>query len=252
MPPVKAFSLALLAWIGTVGSPLPAAAEQAAPRELVVVHAPKALTLDPAHIYTTMESELATGLYEGLASYHPLTMEPVPGTASGWEVSRSRTVYRFRLREEALFSNGDPVRAQDFRDSWLRAIDPATQAEYSFLFDVIKGARAYRNGEQVEVGIRVVSDKILEVELEKPAGHFLKLLCHMAFSPVHASYLKKPGWDEEGRLFGNGPYSLVERSDRELLLVKNRLYWDARRVELDAIRIRLLDDPAAVSREFIR
>src|SRR5512137_1799246 len=109
------------------------------PQELDIAYAPKKLTLDPAHIYTTMESELAAALYEGLASYHPLTLQPVPGVAADWEVNRARTVYRFRLREDALYSNGDPVRAQDFRDSWMRVIDPQTHAEYSFLFDVIKG-----------------------------------------------------------------------------------------------------------------
>jgi peptide/nickel transport system substrate-binding protein/oligopeptide transport system substrate-binding protein len=220
------------------------------PRELVAAYAPKKLTLDPVHIYTTMESELATALYEGLASYHPLTLQPVPGVAADWEVSRDRTVYRFRLREEALYSNGDPVRAQDFRDSWMRAIDPATQAEYSFLFDVIKGARAYRNGQKAEVGIRVISDRILEVELEKPAGHFLKLLCHMAFAPVHPGYFGKEGWDAGERLIGNGPFFLAGRGPQELHLEKNRLYWDAKNVELDAVRIRLMGDPAEVSREF--
>jgi peptide/nickel transport system substrate-binding protein/oligopeptide transport system substrate-binding protein len=222
----------------------------AQPQELVIVHSPKQLILDPAHIYTTMESELSTALYEGLLSYHPLTMEPVLGVARDWEVSPDLTRYRFTLREEALFSNGDPLLARDFRDSWMRVIDPKTQAEYSFLFDVIKGARAYRNGQKVEVGIRVVSDRVLEVELEKPAGHFLKLLCHMAFSPLHSRYREREGWDTEPYLIGNGPYFLAERSAGELLLKKNRLYWDAKKVELDAVRIRLMDDPAEVSREF--
>jgi peptide/nickel transport system substrate-binding protein/oligopeptide transport system substrate-binding protein len=231
-------------------APLSLPAQQAEQRELVAAYAPKKLTLDPVHIYTTMESELATALYEGLASYHPLSLQPVPGVASSWEVNRAKTVYRFRLRDDALFSNGDPVRAQDFRDSWMRAIDPATRAEYSFLFDVIKGARAWRNGQKGEVGIRVVSEKLLEVELEKPAGHFLKLLCHMAFAPLHPSYRQRSGWDSEPQLIGNGPFFLARREERELTLQKNRLYWDAKNVELDAVRIRLMDDPVEASREF--
>src|SRR4030042_361736 len=191
-------------------------AQESETRELVAAYAPKKLTLDPVHIYTTMESELATALYEGLAGYHPLTLQPVPGVAASWELSPDKTVYRFRLREEALYSNGDPVRAQDFHDSWMRAIDPATQAEYSFLFDVIKGARAWRSGQKGEVGIRVISDRLLEVELEKPAGHFLKLTCHMAFAPVHPSYFGKNHWDGGERLIGNGPFFLAGRSPQEL------------------------------------
>jgi oligopeptide transport system substrate-binding protein len=230
-------------------SPQPAPRESE-PRELVAAYAPKKVTLDPAHIYTTMESELATALYEGLASYHPLSLQPVPGAAADWDVNRAKTVYRFRLREEAMFSNGDPVRAQDFRDAWMRAIDPATRAEYSFLFDVIKGARAWRNGQKGEVGIRVVSDKLLEVELEKPAGHFLKLLCHTAFAPLHPSYLNRTGWDASPSLIGNGPFFLAGRSAQGLHLEKNRLYWDAKNVELDSVRVRFFGDPAEASREF--
>ena len=59
--------------------------------------------------------------------------------------ARSRTFY---LRPDALFSNGDRVRAQDFVASWLRMIEPANNAEYSFFYDVIKGAHAYRTGAQ--------------------------------------------------------------------------------------------------------
>jgi len=88
------------------------------------------------------------------------------------------------------------------------------------------------------------------VELEKPAGHFLKLLCHMAFAPLHPSYLGRKGWDAESRLIGNGPYFLDGRGPLELRLKKNLLYWDARNVELDTVRIRLMGDAAEVSREF--
>ncbi|GAH92073.1 unnamed protein product, partial [marine sediment metagenome] len=49
--------------------------------EFVVVYSPKKLVLDPLHIYTTMESELSTALYEGLLTYHPFTLAPIPGVA---------------------------------------------------------------------------------------------------------------------------------------------------------------------------
>ena len=222
------------------------------PKELVVVYSPKEVELDPRHIYTTMESELSTALYEGLLSYHPFSLVPVPGVAYEWEISRDKTVYRFSLREDAAFSSGDPVTAEDFRASWLRVLDPQAQAEYSFLFDVIQGARRYRLGQGTagEVGIRAVSDKLLEVRLERPAGHFLKLLCHMSFAPIHPSYREREGWSTASTLIGNGPYYLYERSDFELVLRKNRLYWDARRVDLDGIRVRFMGDPAAISEGF--
>ena len=71
----------------TLPSLTPLIAQDTESRELVAAYAPKKLTLDPVHIYTTMESELATALYEGLASYHPLSLQPVPGLAAGWGAS---------------------------------------------------------------------------------------------------------------------------------------------------------------------
>jgi peptide/nickel transport system substrate-binding protein/oligopeptide transport system substrate-binding protein len=225
--------------------------EQEQPSEFVLVYSPKTLVLDPRHIYTTMESELSTGIYEGLLSYHPFSLEPIPAVASDWKISPDRTVYTFALRETARFSNGDPVQAQDFLDSWLRILEPGAGAEYSFLFDIIKGARDYRLGREVEeLGIRVVSPRRLEVELERPASHFLKILCHMTFAPVHSSYREREGWDRDSTLIGNGPFYIHERSPSELVLKKNKLYWDAGRVELETLRVRFMDDPEAISQAF--
>jgi len=248
---LKRLLLAALALL-TVVTALSAQEERPAePREFVLVYSPKNLVLDPRHIYTTMESELSTGIYEGLLSYHPFSLEPVPAVASQWKISPDRKVYTFTLRENARFSNGDPVQAQDFRDSWLRVLEPGADAEYSFLFDIIKGARDYRLGREVEdLGIRVISPTKLEVELERPASHFLKILCHMTFAPVHSSYRDREGWDREETLIGNGPYYIYERTADELVLKKNQLYWDASRVELDSLRVRFMDDPAAISRGF--
>jgi oligopeptide transport system substrate-binding protein len=243
---------ALLAAVSGYGQAEQDEAEQ--PKELVIVFSPKEVELDPLHIYTTMESELSTGLYEGLLAYHPFSLQPVPGVAYDWEISGDKTLYRFLLREDAVFSNGDPVTARDFRESWLRILDPDAAAEYSFLFDVIQGARSYRlgRGSREDVGIRAVSDKVLEVKLEKPAAHFLKLLCHMSFAPIHESYRDREDWDGDSTLIGNGPYYLHERSRFELVFRKNKLYWDADRVALDAIRVRFMEDPAAISEGFNR
>ena len=231
-------------------NPFISAQDQDNEQEFVVVYSPKKLVLDPLHIYTTMESELSTALYEGLLTYHPFTLAPIPGVAGRWEEADNGRIYRFYLREDALYSNGDPVNAGNFKDSWLRILDPGANAEYSFLFDVIQGARAYRMGENPELGIRVISEKILEVELEKPASHFLKLLCHLSFVPIHPNYLNKKNWDSAQSFVSNGPFYIVQRSDRELILRKNNLYWDRKNVEIDKIRVRFMEDAAEISRDY--
>ncbi len=107
---------------------------------------PQSLSLDPLHTFTSFESQFYTAIYEGLVVADPQTLEPVPGVARSWESSENGKVWTFHLRPDALFSNGDRVRARDFVASWLRMIDPANNAEYSFFYDVIKGAHAYRTG----------------------------------------------------------------------------------------------------------
>jgi oligopeptide transport system substrate-binding protein len=225
----------------------------AAVRELVVAYSPKKVNLDPLHTFTAMESQLFTALYEGLLINDPSTLEPVAGVAESWEASEKGRIWRFTLRAGAAYSNGDPVRAGDFVDSWLRMLNPDNRAEYSFLFDVIKGARAYRSGlvrDAKTVGVRAISDGVLEVELEKPAAHFLKLLCHISFLPLHPSLLKGTDWNDAATVIGNGPFTLVKRTDAEMVLDRNARYWDAKNLGLDRIRIRFLDDASLATDQY--
>jgi peptide/nickel transport system substrate-binding protein/oligopeptide transport system substrate-binding protein len=236
-------------------APVAGFAEEGEPVELVMAASRKSVTLDPLHTYTAFESQLFTALYEGLLSADPVTLAPRPGIASSWTVSDDRRTYRFILRPDSGYSNGDRVTAQDFADSWLRMIDPAAKAEYSYLFDVIKGVHAWRTGQlkdRKQLGFRAVSDRLLEVELEQPAAHFLVLLTHIAFVPVHRSLIAAGGpWDDARTLVSDGPFHLVSRSADEMVLAKNPRYWDARNVELDRIRVRFYDDPTAATEDYL-
>jgi oligopeptide transport system substrate-binding protein len=207
---------------------------------------PPRINLNPLYTFTSTEAQLYTALYEGLVTYHPFTLEPVPAVAEFWELIEDRRVYRFLIREEARYWNGDKVEAEHFRASWLKLIDPETAGEYGSLIDVIKGARDYRlgiNTDPESVAIRVPEPGILEVELERPAPHFLKVLCHHSFSPVHPKMLELDDWTDLNTVLGNGPFTLTSSSDQEMVLTKNQLYWDAGSVKLNGIRILYRDDP---------
>jgi oligopeptide transport system substrate-binding protein len=223
-------------------------------REFVIADIPQKLSLDPLHTFTSFESQFYTAIYEGLVIADPLTLEPVPGVASDWQTSDSGTVWKFNLRPDAEYSNGDKVRAQDFVNSWLRMMDPANNAEYSFLFDVIKGAHAFRTGvekNRAAVGIKALSPDVLQVELENPAPHFLKLLTHISFLPLHPSLLRATGWENARTVIGNGPFVIRSRSDTEILLDKSPTYWDAANVSLDKLRIRFMDDAGDATDAYI-
>ena len=222
---------------------------------LVVAYPPQQFSLDPLHTFSTTEAQLFTAVYEGLVAYDPITLNPVAGQAERWEISRDRTTYTFHLRADARFSNGDLLRAEHFRASWLRILDPGAAAEYSFLFDVIKGVAEYRSGELNDarrVGIRAVSDRVLEVELTEPADHFLKVLAHHSFSAIHPGYLGALNWDRAGQLIGNGPFRVTSWTERELVLERNEHYWGRAQVELDRLVIRFFENSEEVTRAFLQ
>jgi len=214
-------------------------------REFVLADSPQSVSLDPLHTFTSFESQFYTAIYEGLVVANPRTLEPVPGVAESWTTSNGEKTWTFQLRSDALYSNGDHVRAQDFVAAWMRMLTPSNNAEYSFLFDVIKGAHAYRTGAVTDastVGLKAVSDTVLQVTLESPVGYFLKLLTHISFLPLHPTLTRSTGWENNATVIGNGPFTIKSKTNQEILLEKNPRYWDAANVAMDRVRIRFMDD----------
>jgi oligopeptide transport system substrate-binding protein len=100
-------------------------------------------SLDP-HVSTGQpEARVYLALYEGLVEFHPKTMEPIPAIAERWDISADGTEYTFHLRKNAKFSNGDPIKAQDFEFSIRRALSPEIAAKGADLAYYIKYAEGY-------------------------------------------------------------------------------------------------------------
>ncbi|MDR1301895.1 MAG: peptide ABC transporter substrate-binding protein [Treponema sp.] len=200
--------------------------------------------LDFRKSYLAHEAQLFTGLYEGLFSYHPFTMEPVPGLAEDWEVSEDKKQWTFTIRENARYWNGDRVSAEDFRAAWISLLDPAANSPYSSLFDIIDGAREYRTGQLRDprrIGIRADDPRTLVVRLNTPASFFPSMLCHHSFSPIHPSMLNRMDWSLSP-LISNGPFYMQEYQPDRMVLVKNDHYWDARNVSLNKIILKFTED----------
>jgi len=211
--------------------------------ELTVSYPKGELELDFRKSFYANEAQLFTAIYEGLFSYHPLTMAPVPALASKWETSEDKKQWTFTIRDNAKYQNGDPVKARDFRAAWLSLLDPKKEAPYSSLFDIIEKARDYRLGNcgADEVGISAPDDKTLVVRLNSPAAFFPSMLCHHSFSPIHPSMLKDENWTS-GLPVTNGPYYIEEKDDDHILLRKNPNYWDARGISINKITIKFAED----------
>ena len=109
--------------------------------ELIVAFSKGEVELDFRKSFLATEAQLFTAIYEGLFSYHPFSMEPVPAAARKWETSEDKKQWTFTIRDSAKFQNGDPLRAEHFRTAWLSLLDPEKDSPYSSLFDIIEGAR---------------------------------------------------------------------------------------------------------------
>ncbi len=200
---------------------------------------------NPLYTYSSTEAQLYTALYEGLVTYDPLTLQPVPAVAEKWDISRNKKEFIFTLRKDSYYWDGVNVTADDFRSSWLKMLVPGNNSEYAFLLDIVEGAEQFRKGEITDpqsVGIEVIDKYILKVILNSPAEHFLKILCHHSFVPVHPSFLDKKVWTDMSSVPGNGPYYILKKNEKFLLLTKNLLYWNEKSVEIPQIEIVFLDD----------
>lgn len=213
------------------------------------------LQFNPIQSFTSTESQIYTALFEGLVSYNPLALRPQPAVARRWETGPSGREYTFYLRSNARYWNGDRVTAQHFRDTWLAAIDPENDTAYSFLFDIIEGAEEYRMGElenREEVGIQALADDTLQVTLEQPASHFISVLAHHSFVPLHPQMAAGETISDVSRVMGNGPYVIANSTPNELTLHKNDLYWDRQNVQIPVIRIRMSDNYQGITDRFVQ
>jgi len=215
--------------------------------ELTVAFSRSRVELDFRQSLMASEAQLFTAIYEGLFSYNPVTMAPVPALAERWTLSNDNRQWTFTIRQNARFWNGDPVTAEDFRRSWLSLLSPQREAPYSSLFDIIEGARDYRTGavpNADNVGIIASGPRTLVVRLNSPAAFFPSMLCHHSFSPIHHSMVDVEDWSLSPPI-SNGPFRISEMDEDRIALVRNEYYWDADAVALNRITIRFVSDDEA-------
>jgi peptide/nickel transport system substrate-binding protein/oligopeptide transport system substrate-binding protein len=208
------------------------------------------INFDPHHSTSIVEAQLFTGIYEGLFTYNPetlldpKTMQPELGACESYTVSADGKVYTFTIRADARWSTGEALKASHFTEAWFRLIDPVEKGEYAPFFDIVKGAKRYRNQlatSRSEVGIKALSDRVIELRLDSPAPYLPSLLSHHAFSPVHP-LMKARKWTDPLRIPCNGPYYIAEASASGYVFKKNSHYWDEKSVKLPSINVRIFDD----------
>lgn len=219
-----------------------------------VVHytAPTELsTMDTALITDINSSNYLGHVIEGLLRIDE-EGNPVPAIAADEGViSEDGLTYTYTLRDDAVWSNGDPVTANDFVYAMQKLVDPDTGASYSYLAETIKNAPEIMAGETdvSELGVTANGDHEITFNLTQPTPYFKFLLAFTAFFPQNQAFVEEQG-DKYGTssdaLLANGPFTLENWDGTGLTwdLEKNVDYYAADEVSLDAVNVQVVKEPS--------
>ena len=211
-------------------------------------------SLDPRKGGGTPEGYILRQIFEGLTTQNQKG-EPVPGVAERWDISPDGLKYRFHLRANAKWSNGDPVTAQDFEAAWKSVLSPDFGSRAADQFYFIKNGEAYNKKKVTaeQVGIKVIDDRTLEISLEYPTPYFLSLASFHAFYPVHKKTVESnPKWSTNPQTtIGNGPFKITSWDhNNKIQLIKNDQYWNKDVVKLAKAEMYLADNYQTVLNMF--
>ncbi|MCU5066514.1 peptide ABC transporter substrate-binding protein [Bacillus pacificus] len=204
-------------------------------------------SLDTAKTMDGTSAHVMQNIFEGLYVLDDQD-QPIPAVAKSFKRSEDGKKYTFDLRKDAKWSNGDSVTANDFLFAWKRAINPETASQYAYMLFYVKNAKEINKGTVplAELGVKVINNYKLEVELEQPIPYFLQLLALPIYLPQHESFLKEQGKNyalEPSNLIYNGPFVLEKwKHEQEFQLKKNATYWDEKKVKLDEINFQIVKD----------
>ena len=203
--------------------------------------------LDPHVVTGVPENHLIRAMFEGLAVKNPYTLEPEPGVAESWEFSEDGRIVTFHIRKNALWSNGDPMTAEDYVWSWRRALNPAMGNLYAYMLFPVLNAEAYSVGKITDpekLGVKALDSHTLQVTLVEPTPYFLQLMDHYSTFAVHRATIEKFGkatdrftkWTRAENIVSNGAFKLKEwRLNRRIIMEKSKTYWDADTVKLNGV-----------------
>ncbi|MCG3087628.1 peptide ABC transporter substrate-binding protein [Sporosarcina cyprini] len=203
-------------------------------------------SFDPSIGFDAVSWSALNNIMEGLTRLDE-NHKAVEATAEKIDISEDGLTYTFHIRDNAKWSNGDPVVAGDFVFAWKHMLDQETASPAAFLAYFIEGAEAYNNGEGSadDIAIKAEDDKTFVVKLSAPNEAFLNIITNPSFFPINEKVAtENPEWHTNAATFvGNGPFKLTSWDhDVSFEFEKNENYWDADAVKLDKVHWAMVND----------
>jgi oligopeptide transport system substrate-binding protein len=205
-------------------------------------------TLDPQLNEETAGFHVIRDIFEGLLSQDE-NGALVPGVAVEWTPSNDNKTWTFKLREDAKWSNGDPVTAGDFVYAWKRAVDPATASPYGWYLELteIVNAKEILAGDKdpSELAVRAEDDQTLVVDLKTPLPYFPAMTTYATLFPAPQATIEAHGddWTKPENIVSNGAYKLTELVLNEFhTREKSDTYWGADDVIIEKVTGVVIND----------
>jgi len=206
--------------------------------------------MNPTTMTDVNSFRLITNVMEGLYRVDE-NEEPQPAHAEGVEIDDDELTYTFALRDGLKWSNGDPVTSRDFKYAWLRAMDPETAAQYSYIIaPYIKGGAEFNAGEgsAEDVAVETPDDKTLRVTLVNPTPFFLNLTAFQTYYPQRQEFVEQQGEEyaqSADALLYNGPFTMTQLDPAHgATLAKNEDYWEKDNVAVQRVNCKVVKDMA--------
>ncbi|MFT5743260.1 MAG: oligopeptide transport system substrate-binding protein, partial [Paracoccaceae bacterium] len=212
-------------------------------------------SLDPGVVEDVSGSEIVRDLFEGLMN-DDADGNLIPGVATGYTVSDDKLTYTFTLRDNAKWSNGEPVTAGDFVYAWRRAASPELASPYAWYMSLmaVDGVDAVIAGDAPldSLGVSAPDDHTLVVQLSTPLPYFVQMTTHATTFPVPQAVIEEFGdaWTQPDHIVSNGAYVLSEHVPQERSVrVRNNMYWnnDATIIE-EVVALVINDENQALTR----
>ncbi len=195
----------------------------------------------PHNLVDASAYNIMNQVYEGLIRIDRHTQQVKPVLAERYEINEDGTIYKFFLRpgvyfhEDQVFGSQKKraLTANDVAYCYSRLCEPGAYNQlYDFALDLIKGGRkhyeAVAKGQQAgdgPVGIRVVSERVIEIELEFPMPNFLSVLGHPCFW-IFPKELYSYGHEVDNWSIGTGPFKLRTIKPNDVIIMERNLhYW---------------------------
>ena len=246
------------------GTSAPATEAPAEPFVVKACIASEPETIDPTMISSVDGNTYVNHLFEGLLRYGStgkaagsdpkmMSADLELGQAKSYEVSGDGLTYTFHLRDDIFWSDGQPVKAQDWVYSWQRLCNPDQAADYGYLLaDVaVAGAEAvyYEGAAADTLGIKAPDDKTVVITLNAATPFFDQICAFGNLMPLRQDVIEAYGdeWTSPEHMVCNGPYVMKEWvHDSYISMVPNEKYYDQSRIGPDEIKWYLSDDENAI------